>query len=64
MFIDEGFGSLDEGKIANALEVLDKLAADNRLIGVISHVDQLKESIERQIVVETTPSGSTAKLVC
>ena len=64
MINDEGFGSLDEGKIANALEVLDKLAADNRLIGVISHVDQLKESIERQIVVETTPSGSTAKLVC
>lgn len=64
MFIDEGFGSLDEEKIQKALEVLEKLAADDRLIGVISHVDQLKESIERQIVVESTPSGSHASLCC
>ncbi len=62
MFIDEGFGSLDEEKIQTALEVLGKLASDNRLIGVISHVDQLKESIERQIVVESTPAGSRATL--
>lgn len=62
MFIDEGFGSLDEEKVQTALEVLDKLASDNRLIGVISHVDQLKESIERQIVVESTPAGSRATL--
>ena len=64
MFIDEGFGSLDEEKVRMALEVLGKLASDNRLIGVISHVDQLKESIERQIVVESTPAGSHAQLVC
>lgn len=64
MFIDEGFGSLDEEKVQKALEVLGKLASDDRLIGVISHVDQLKEAIERQIVVESTPSGSRATLHC
>ncbi len=64
MFIDEGFGTLDEGALRNALQTLLRLAADARLIGVISHVPELKEKIERQIRIRKQPEGgSRAELV-
>ena len=52
LFVDEGFGSLDGESLNLALEVLDSLSsADDRLIGIISHVEALKDSIDRQLVV-------------
>lgn len=58
MFVDEGFGSLDEESIEQAVEVLTKLAKQQYTIGIISHVNELKEKIDRQLVVEKTNTGS------
>ncbi|MCR5207582.1 MAG: SMC family ATPase [Eubacterium sp.] len=51
MFIDEGFGSLDEESLQQALKVLIGMAGENRLIGIISHVGELKTKIDKQINV-------------
>lgn len=59
MFIDEGFGSLDDNSLHQALEVLSKLADGNRLIGVISHMPELKEKIDNKIIVTKKPTGSS-----
>ncbi len=58
MFIDEGFGSLDEGALKNALDLLTRLADGKRLIGVISHMPELSERIERKIFVRKMLTGS------
>ena len=58
MFIDEGFGTLDDNALRNSLQVLDDLADGKRLIGIISHVHDLEERIEKQIVVSKTLNGS------
>ena len=50
MFVDEGFGSLDESSLQQALKALNELTEGNRLIGIISHVAELKK-IDRQIIV-------------
>ncbi|MBQ8080709.1 MAG: hypothetical protein IJ240_02290, partial [Clostridia bacterium] len=63
MFIDEGFGSLDDAVLTQALAVLSELAGDRRQIGIISHVDRLRESIPRQIVVTSGRSGSSLKII-
>ena len=63
MFIDEGFGSLDSDSLELAINVLEKLSDGNRLIGIISHVAELKDRIERQIVIEKTSSGSHITLI-
>ena len=64
MFIDEGFGSLDENSLEQAIDVLLRLSESNRLVGIISHVGELKERIGRQIVVTKTPDGgSHARIV-
>ena len=64
MFVDEVFGSLDEGTLQKAMNALSSLAQDNRMVGIISHVELLKETVERQIRVTRLPSGeSTARLV-
>ena len=60
MFIDEGFGTLDQGVLRKAVEVLNGLATGNKLVGVISHVEQLKENIDNQIVV--TKIGGNSKI--
>ena len=62
MFIDEGFGSLDGESLDAAIRTLLSLAGDKRLVGIISHVDGLKERIDRQIVVRKTLTGSTASI--
>ena len=51
MFIDEGFGSLDEESLRQALRVLAELSEGDRTVGIISHVAELKTSIDRQIIV-------------
>ncbi|MCL1829894.1 MAG: SMC family ATPase [Oscillospiraceae bacterium] len=60
MFIDEGFGSLDEETLSSAMKVLTSLAQSNLLIGIISHVSQLKERIDRQIVVTKDKQGCSS----
>jgi len=63
MFIDEGFGSLDDNALNNALGLLSSLADDgNRLVGVISHVAELNERIDRKIIIKKTPNGSSAEV--
>ena len=60
MFIDEGFGSLDVQARKQAIDVLNELAGDRRLVGIISHVTELKEQIEHKLVVTRTEKGSRA----
>lgn len=59
MFVDEGFGSLDEESLDQAINVLSSLSAGNRQVGIISHVTELKEKIDRQIVVTKRKSGGS-----
>ena len=59
MFVDEGFGSLDENSLQQAYEALAGLTEGNRLVGIISHVPDLKEKIDRQIVVTKARSGGS-----
>lgn len=64
MFIDEGFGSLDEESLEQAMNALQSLSRGNRLVGMISHVAELKQRIDRQIVVTKDRSGgSKAEIV-
>ena len=58
MFIDEGFGSLDEESRSQAISILNDLAGDRRLVGIISHVTELKEQIERKLIVKKSAKGS------
>lgn len=65
LFIDEGFGTLDDESLGRALEVLEELAGGNRLVGIISHVAALKECIPKKIqVFAKPPKGSGVKVVC
>lgn len=65
MFIDEGFGSLDEESLSQAINALALLAEGERLVGIISHVSELKEKIDKQIVVRKEKSGgSCISVVC
>ena len=59
MFVDEGFGSLDEESLDQALRALASLAEGNRLVGIISHVAELKNRIDKQIVVKKDQSGGS-----
>ena len=64
MFVDEGFGSLDEESLDQAMKALSSLADGNRLVGIISHVADLKNRIDKQIVVTKEKSGgSTAQII-
>ena len=59
MFVDEGFGSLDPDALQQAIRALLGLAEYDRLIGIISHIDALKEQIDRQILVKKKDSGGS-----
>ena len=59
MFIDEGFGSLDQESLQLAIATLNDLACGNRLVGIISHVEELKSKIDKQIIVEKTKGGGS-----
>lgn len=65
MFVDEGFGSLDGESLSLAISTLQDLTEGNRLVGIISHVDELKNKIDKQIVVEKHKlGGSHAHIKC
>ncbi len=59
MFVDEGFGSLDEESLQQAVKALAGLTEGHRLVGIISHVGELKEKIDRQIVVRKDRTGGS-----
>ncbi|MBP3197815.1 MAG: SMC family ATPase [Butyrivibrio sp.] len=64
MFVDEGFGTLDQDSLQLAYNALAGLTEGNRLVGIISHVTELKEKIDKQIVVTKEKSGgSSAKII-
>ncbi|MDL2301692.1 AAA family ATPase [Lachnospiraceae bacterium OttesenSCG-928-D06] len=63
MFIDEGFGSLDGEVLELAIKTLSDMANGHRMIGIISHVTELRERIDKQIYVEKTLSGSKIKVL-
>ena len=64
LFVDEGFGTLDEDTLAQAMRALHKIAENDRLVGIISHVSELKEKITKQIVVtKRKTGGSTATII-
>jgi exonuclease SbcC len=63
MFIDEGFGSLDSDVLELAIRTLSEMAGANRIIGIISHVSDLRERIDKQVQVEKTTSGSKISMV-
>ena len=58
MFVDEGFGTLDDESLRQALRALMSLTESNRLVGIISHVNELKVKIDRQIIVTKDQGGS------
>jgi len=60
LFVDEGFGSLDSESLNKAYRALAALTEGNRLVGIISHVAELKERIDKQIIVTKGPSGSSS----
>lgn len=61
MFIDEGFGSLDEHSRNQAVKVLQQMAGSSKMIGIISHVTELKQEIEDQLLVSKDETGSHVK---
>lgn len=61
LFVDEGFGSLDSESLDQACETLASLVEKDRLIGIISHVPELRERIDSRLIVEKTNSGSFIK---
>lgn len=64
LFVDEGFGSLDPEALSKAYSTLASLTEGNRLVGIISHVAELKERIDKQIVVtKNRDGGSTAEII-
>ena len=59
LFVDEGFGSLDEETLRQAMQALSRLSEGSRLVGIISHVAELRQEIDRQIVVTKARSGGS-----
>ncbi|MBQ8162210.1 MAG: SMC family ATPase [Clostridia bacterium] len=63
LFVDEGFGSLDEDTLKEAVRVLEGLTEGHRLVGIISHVSELKTAIDRQIVVRKQKTGGSVATI-
>ena len=63
MFIDEGFGSLDTASLESAISAIISLTKNKKMIGIISHVSELKSRIDRKIVVEKTNVGSNVNIL-
>ncbi len=62
MFIDEGFGSLDDNSLDQAMNTLYGLTQGNRIVGIISHVNELRNRIDKKIVITKGKNGSTAEI--
>ena len=63
MFIDEGFGALDSESLEQAIITLNSLAFGNRLVGIISHVNELKDRIDNKVVIKKSIDGSVIEFV-
>lgn len=63
MFVDEGFGSLDDESLQQAIRTLAELSDGRRLVGIISHVGDLKEKIEKQILVKKDKTGCSKGMI-
>jgi len=63
LFVDEGFGSLDQETLQLAINILVDLQATGRSIGIISHVSELKEQMAQRIEVTSSRSGSSIKII-
>ena len=63
MFIDEGFGTLDETSLTQAMKALSDVAGNNRLVGIISHVPQLRVEIDQQLIISKSEKGSSIKQI-
>lgn len=63
MFIDEGFGTLDTESLDNAIQCLIDLQNTGRLVGIISHVQELKDRIDARLEIETDSQGSTTRFI-
>lgn len=64
LFVDEGFGSLDEEALRQAVRTLQGLSQGDRLVGIISHVELLKQQVDRQIHVKRMPDGQSQVRIC
>ena len=66
LYVDEGFGTLDEEALQQALKALNGLTEGNRLIGIISHVEELRKNLEKQVVVikagKSSKRGSSVEI--
>lgn len=63
LFVDEGFGSLDQDSLEQVLDVLDRLRDGGRAVGVVSHVSEMRTRITTQVRVDKTQHGSTVQVV-
>ena len=63
LFVDEGFGTLDRRSIENAMDILLNLSESNKLVGIISHREELMENISQQIQVKKTKEGSKIEVI-
>jgi exonuclease SbcC len=63
LFIDEGFGSLDDETLDQVMRTLEDLRAGGRLVGLISHVPELRERLSARLSVVKGPRGSSTRLV-
>ena len=63
MFVDEGFGTLDDEALEKAVRALASISEGNKLVGIISHVAELKERIDKKILVEKEKAGESRAYV-
>ncbi len=62
MFVDEGFGSLDQESLSQAIDILIQLSDSDRIVGIISHVSELRERIDKKIIIQKGLQGSSVRL--
>ena len=63
MFVDEGFGVLDSESLEQAVEVLTSLSQSDRMVGIISHISELKDRIDKKIIVKRGNTGSSIEMI-